>query len=108
MQFTIKNNRIFIRYRQVAFLNANIHDETTIFIDLLKVKREYRNKNYAKTILENSIDLFEKMGFKQIKLNALPLDSKGLNFEQLKDFYKKFNFFEINSQDNKNQMIKYL
>lgn len=108
MEVSVKNNRIFINYQEIAFLNADIKDDQTIFIELLKVKRAYRNKKYAKKVLIYALNYFEQMGFKQIKLKVLPLDSTGLNCEQLKSFYKKFDFFETNSQENQNQMIKYL
>lgn len=106
MYVKIKNNKIFIKDAEIAFLNANVFNESTICIELIKVRREYRNKKYAKNILEKSINYFKQLGFKEIKLIALPLDSKGLEINELKDFYKKFDFFETNL--NKNEMIKYL
>lgn len=103
-----KNNQIFIKDEEKAFLNANIFNENIIFIELIKVKREYRNKNYAKKILQKAIEYFKKLGFKLIKLTALPIDSQGLNINQLKEFYKKFNFLEDEPFKNSNQMVRYL
>lgn len=108
MRVLSKNNKIFIEDEKIAFLNAHILNCHIISIEIIKVKREFRNKNYAKKILQKAIEYFKTLGFKQIKLTALPLDTQGLNINQLKKFYRNFNFFEEEPSKNSHKMIRYL
>ncbi|RXI35991.1 hypothetical protein CRU99_13650 [Malaciobacter mytili] len=102
MKAKFLNNKIYIKDEDKAYLNANIIDENTIFIELLKVEYKYRNKKVASNMMEKSIEYLKTKGFKQIYLNALPLDSFSPPLEKLKTFYKKFDFNEIQSLDNSN------
>lgn len=111
MKVKFTDNKIFIKDENRAFLNATFcKNSKTIFIELLKVERDYRNKNVGTRVLKRSLEFFEKKGFQKVVLNVLPLDSNSLNLVQLKNFYKKHGFIESPQKalSRPNLMIKYI
>lgn len=100
MYYKIVGNKIYIKNNyETAYITATLK-ENSIYIELLKVEPKHRNKSLAKTLLEKSLMLFKTKGFKEVSLNALPLDVNGLNMYQLKEFYKKLGFFETVSYED--------
>ncbi len=111
MKIDIKDNKIFFSCEDRTFLNVTV-DRTSkcVFIELLKVKRLYREQKCAKKIMKKALAYLKENGYDEVCLNPLPLDKDGLDLETLILFYKKFGFVESHKRDITYPylMVKYL
>lgn len=90
-----KDSRIFFKYKDKAY--ASIGLDTTnekVTIDIIKVLPSFRKNGIATMIIKKILEYVSLFltKVKTIVLSPLPLDSDGLNLEQLINFYKKFGF----------------
>jgi len=111
MEIINKKNKVFFNLDDKAFGNITINFDN-IIIELIKVAPEHRNNGLG-TYIFTSILNFIKSNFKNIKyikLTPLPLDSFGLNIDQLIAFYTKYRFKNINYLEKNNPylMVRYL
>jgi ribosomal protein S18 acetylase RimI-like enzyme len=78
-----------------------------LHIENLAIKEKYRNKGYAKKLLELIIDKAKELGIKQIYLNASHI-SMNQDLPRLIKLYESFGFNVFLHQGNNALMIKNL
>lgn len=78
-----------------------------LHIKNLEIKEKYRNKGYAKKLLELIIDKAKELGIKQIYLNAYHM-SMDKDLPRLVKLYESFGFNVFLHQGNNALMIKNL
>jgi len=79
-------------------------DELITKIDDLSVNEDELNKGNGRKIMDRIIDDVIKNGNDFVYLNASPMGSKGLNLNDLTDFYKDYGFKVLINQGGNNQM----
>lgn len=97
-----KNNKITFKYLDKAYAHIHIDEKKSeIFIDVIRVLQPFRNNGIATMILKEILTYvtFFLQSIKKISLSPLPLDTTGLNLEELINFYKKFGFSLCSSKD---------
>jgi len=78
-------------------------------IETLEILDEYKGLGYAKHLMTEAIAYIKNKGEKVIYLNASPMGFKGLNIDNLVNFYKTFGFKTIvDKYRNNKEMVKYL
>lgn len=97
-----ENNRIHFKYLDKAYAIIAVDEaKSTITLDIIKVLEPFRNSGIATKVLKEVFTYISSF-FKTIRkfvLNPLPLDTKGLNLEQLIRFYKNFGFTLLEKND---------
>jgi len=78
-----------------------------LHIENLTIKEKYRNKGYAKKLLELVIDKAKELGIKQIYLNAYHI-SMDKDLPRLVKLYESFGFRIFLKHENNALMIKKL
>lgn len=86
-------NRTYFNMENIAYANISFQEEYEIVcLELLKVELEHRQKGFGSTLFDQVILYIKASGYKRIELNPLPLDSNGLNLNELISFYKRHGF----------------
>lgn len=102
MHIEKKDNRIHFKYSDKAYaIVALDKNNSTVTLDTIRVFEPFRNRGIATNVMKNIL-IYIATFFKSIKkivLNPLPLDTNGLNIQQLINFYKKFGFDSLKNYD---------
>lgn len=110
MEIKEENNRIYFNYDDKSYANISIEDNK-ICLELIKTSPKFRHCGFAKRLLAEILK-YIKLRFKsfRIYLDPLPLDTNGLNINQLISFYNKFGFKESKQRDIHHPylMVKFL
>lgn len=110
MKIKVKENKIYFDDGKV-FGNIKVK-EKSVNIELIKVLPPYRHKRLATSFVEYVLRYINSniKNANRITLTPLPLDSDGLNIEQLISFYENFGFRRDNLTNSfeKYKMTKYL
>lgn len=96
MKITLEKNKIYFNDADKAFANITIND-TLVYLELIKVDVKFRGRSLATELMIKILE-YIKTNYKDIThiaLNPTPLDSNGLNLEQLIIFYEKFGFKKV-------------
>lgn len=110
MKIRKTNNKIYFNYEEKSFGNITVSDNCAT-IELIKVIPSFRGARLATRTLLNIIS-YIRVNLKnitKIELTPLPLESNGLNYDQLVGFYKKYGFQKSYlDKFNKNLMVRYI
>lgn len=99
MEIKYDNNRVYFNYFDKSYANITMK-EKNVCLELLKTLPRFRNQSYATKLLQKVMDyILKRKEFTHIYLNPLPLESDGLNLEQLIGFYKKHGFKSSDKRD---------
>jgi GNAT superfamily N-acetyltransferase len=74
-------------------------------IEHIQVEDKEKGKGYAKLLMNKVIEVAKERGMFPLYLNASPMGSRGLNIEDLTEFYKSFGFKVFKKQGNNNLML---
>ncbi|NQY21894.1 MAG: GNAT family N-acetyltransferase [Campylobacteraceae bacterium] len=93
MEIKKANNRTYFNIENIAYANISFLEEYGIVcLELLKVEIEHRQKGFGSYLFDEVISYIKASGYKRVELNPLPLDSNGLNLNELISFYKRHGF----------------
>jgi len=114
MNIIKKENRVYFNDKDIAFGNISIH-ETFIKIEMIRIIPQFRGKGLSRKFFTSILQYIQQnLTCKKILLSPMPINNGGeeqrLEFEELVNFYKKFNFkiSEEKSQEEPYLMVKYL
>lgn len=97
-----KDTKIIFNYRDKAYAIMDIDSlNSEIRLNILRVSNPFRNMGIATFVMKEILNYISKFfnSIKKITLSPLPLDTNGLNHQQLISFYKKFGFKLCQSND---------
>lgn len=75
-------------------------DDKIAKIEHIEINDNFKNLGVGGILMKKIINLAKRKGYKQFYLNASPMGFKGLNKQQLVNFYKKFGFKTLLDQGN--------
>ncbi len=102
MEVERKDNKVHFNYFDRAYAVISINEEKNhISIDVLNVDPIYRGMGIASTVVDEILkyirSFFSK--YKEVTLSPLPLEESGIQLSHLINFYKKFGFILVQSED---------
>lgn len=102
MEVKRKENKVHFNYFDRAYAIISINEEKNyISIDILNVDPLYRGMGIASIMIDEVLkyirSFFSK--YKEVILSPLPLDQSGIKLCNLINFYKKFGFVLVQSND---------
>lgn len=81
-------------------------DNRYLKVELLSVDREYRRHGVGTMLMDAAIKYADESGWKEMYLEASPLDTQGLPLDELAHYYEKFGFKPVLRKDDNVFMLR--
>jgi len=85
--------------------NEMFPDDELVIFQMMRVEDKYKRGGIAVVLMRRALEEVEKLGYKEVYLNACPIGTTGLQLNDLVKFYEYFDFKPVLHQENNVQML---